>query len=451
MFTAGEVIADIPRIYTAIAEWVACLAYLAVTFTTAPNRRQWLRLIASTVVGLVVLVAIHEVAGRLPLGLWIPGMVVAISAMLGIIATATQLPRRSVGYLGARAFVFAELLAGAHWQFASFASGEQSNPLSPTALAVLVGVYLLCGVAVYALERHHLTRDQLIQLTRVDLLSATIIAILTFAVSNLSFVSVNTPLSAPLGAGAGTVRMLVDACGFLLLYVHHRQVTQMRAQSEREAIAALLRTQHQIYLESQRNIEAAQRVTHDLKHHVAALRAEIDPQSRSQVLAELEQSVADMGTQLVTGHPVIDTVINSKLRICRQEGIAFTVMADGRALDFMSPFDASSLFGNALDNAIEACRFLPDGLERMIALRIHSRGQLVFITVENTYDGHLQLASNALPLTRKNRPGHGLGLKSIRYTAGLYDGTVSISHTQDTFVLSIMLPQPNEPKGAKPH
>ena len=55
---------------------------------------------------------------------------------------------------------------------------------------------------------------------------------------------------------------------------------------------------------------------------------------------------------------------------CQSHDIQLTCMPSGDSLDFMQVADIYALFGNALDNAMEAVSALPDDAERYIAVRI---------------------------------------------------------------------------------
>ena len=65
---------------------------------------------------------------------------------------------------------------------------------------------------------------------------------------------------------------------------------------------------------------------------------------------------------------VLDVILTAKERACADRGITFTAVADGSLLSGMSSMDIASLFGNALDNAIEATSKLPKYEQRLIKL-----------------------------------------------------------------------------------
>ena len=92
---------------------------------------------------------------------------------------------------------------------------------------------------------------------------------------------------------------------------------------------------------------------HDLKHQIALLRSQGN-EERNGVLDQMESEIQSYEALNVTGNKVLDTVLTSKSLHCQSQGIQMTCVADGHALDFLSAMDISSLFGNALDNAIES-------------------------------------------------------------------------------------------------
>ncbi len=76
----------------------------------------------------------------------------------------------------------------------------------------------------------------------------------------------------------------------------------------------------------------------------------------------------------------------------------------------------------------------------MIDLKIFRRNGLLFIQMENSYQGRLQFR-DGLPLTTKEaRRFHGFGLKTVQNIARRYSGELSIRAEAGRFSLRVMLP-----------
>lgn len=150
-------------------------------------------------------------------------------------------------------------------------------------------------------------------------------------------------------------------------------------------------------------------------------------------LLDLYECLVDCGNSALT------TVLTEKNIACKNNQIDFTVMADGALLNFMSQIDIYSLFGNALDNAIECLKELPVA-ERHVKLQVKNVGDMVNIICENTCYRQLNF-KNGLPYTTKNdTSNHGFGTKSIERICKKYSAEFKMEIHSGIFTLNILIP-----------
>lgn len=433
-----ETLPDIPRALTGVAEWLACLVYILLRRQRLPR----LRFAALAAVALVVQVGVQELADQLPLQLWTVGMAAAVAAMYGFILGATRVSARDAGYFAARALVLAELVAALHWQMHCFFFLPADRPGLAWQAAFFVLVYAVAFAGVFVVEARHFRPAQALDVTPGELASAVAIALVTFFMSNISFLNANTPFSGRLGLEIFYIRTLVDLCGFVALYAQQGQRLQHRARAEVRAIDEMLRRQHEQYLQSKRSIEIVNRKYHDLKHQIGVIRAEGDPGRRASYLDDLEASVSGYAAQADTGNGVLDVILTTKSMECAERGIDLTYVVDGAVLDFMSAMDVAAVFGNALDNAIDGARAVPDLEQRLIKVAVYARDRFALLTVENWFTGELRTEDGHIVTRRADRTRHGYGLKSIRYTAEKYGGSMTVNVEDQWFVLRVLLPLP---------
>ena len=117
-------------------------------------------------------------------------------------------------------------------------------------------------------------------------------------------------------------------------------------------------------------------------------------------------------------------------------------MADGTQLGFVGNVDLYTMFGNALDNAVESVVKQENVQKRVIQVSVFHEKNLQMIRVRN-YCDEKPVFSDGLPVsTKKDRRYHGYGLKSIRYTAEKYGGGIVCQAADNYFVLQILLPIP---------
>ena len=184
---------DIPRSYTAICEWAACMVYIAVLYRRVPLRRS----IIVSAVGLPAIVAVQYFDGSMPIWFWIVGMLLAFGCMYLTILFGAGTGKREGLYITARAFVLAELVASLHWQIVAFIGTHdaQATSYGVQAIVMLIVIYALCFGLAWLVERGNFSQTTPTLPTASAATATVAITIVTFAMSNLSFVSTNTPLS----------------------------------------------------------------------------------------------------------------------------------------------------------------------------------------------------------------------------------------------------------------
>ena len=231
------------------------------------------------------------------------------------------------------------------------------------------------------------------------------------------------------------------SCLFLLaLQAEQRRESDLRVHVETER--RLRRQMKEQYELSRDSIEIINRKCHDLKHQISALRLVQDPARREEGLREIERSAMIYDAAVQTGNQVLDTVLTEKSLLCERGEISWTCMADGKLLRFMSPVDLYTLFGNALDNAIESSRTVTDPERRHVSVTVHSRHGAALIQVENYFDHPIRLSGGLPATTKSDAAEHGYGIPSIRDIAQRYGGTMDISAADGLFQLSVLIPVP---------
>jgi len=204
------------------------------------------------------------------------------------------------------------------------------------------------------------------------------------------------------------------------------------------------RTQYEM---TQQNIDLINCKCHDLKHQISVLRTVIPSEEKEAYLSDLERSIQIYDAAIDTGSQVLDTVLMEKTLLCSQNQITMTCVADGSKLGFMDAVDVYTIFGNALDNAIESVSRVADPERRLIAVSVWSRVGQLFIQFENYYEGELSF-QDGLPTTSKaKKEQHGFGMRSIRYSVERYDGCMGIYPEGQQFRLRISIPLPLELQG----
>lgn len=429
------IIQDIPKLYTALAEWMSCLVFVLLL------KRRWSRPVTCGIMlaSLAVLGILQNWIGRAPVALWIPGMIVALLIMYGTMLLCCRETATDIGFYWAIAFIFAEFAASLEWQFYSFYAQSLGDSLGAQAIFLIV-FYGIMFYAAYVFQKKQLGKSGTYHVAWKEVISAGIIAVGAFLISNISYVYPNTPLSGQSRAEIFYIRTLVDLAGGVMLIAQQDRWRDMQTRLELDSINGLLQRQYEQYRQSRENIEAINRKYHDLKHQIGVIRLEASAEKREEYLNQLESGVEGIGSMQKTGNDVLDTILFSKQLYCAKHQINMTVVADGARLDFMDVMDICSVFGNALDNAIESVLKLPDKEKRLIRIAVYTQNNFLMIRVENYFEGPLQMEEGEFKSTKQDKSQHGYGIKSIRYTAEKYGGSISTEAQDNWFHLRVLFP-----------
>ena len=431
----GNSLADIPRIYTAIAEWASCLIFVAVLHPRF-NRKKTV-LISNT--ALVIQSVFLYLTGEVSIYFWTPCMLVAFFLMTFFIYVCCKTSYWESCYFGFFAFVIAECLASMGWQLFHYISNGKVVDIWIQGIFIL-GLYLLIVLGMWNILRGRVPSDGYLDVSRKDWLTALFITITVFVMSNLSFITQDTPFSGIYLHDVNNIRALVDVAGVAMLYAHFILCCENKTRMELASVLNVLENQYQQYKQSRESIELIAYKYHDLKHQIEVLRKEQDPEKRNDFLNQMENEIKQYELQNKTGNGVLDTVLTSKSMYCDKHGITLTSVVDGALLDFMETMDICSIFGNALENAIESVLKIDDKEKRLIHLTVSKQKSFVMIRIENYFEGNLEYANGQLESTKKDKSFHGYGIKSIQYTVNKYDGAVNIDTQNNWFSIKMLIP-----------
>lgn len=230
-------------------------------------------------------------------------------------------------------------------------------------------------------------------------------------------------------------------CIYLASYMCGAMQTAWHAQE--------LEMRQNYYEEKMEDETRIRQIYHDMKNHLLVLEnvmADTEPaasftenvstDSVHPSIRHLRQQMESYENYYRTGNPYLDVIIRDKAKTAREKQIDFTAIlhfADG---SFLDPLDISTIFGNALDNAIEASEKLAVS-RRVVSVKARRIHDMLVIAVEN----------NALPdadasgkTTKEDALFHGFGLSNIRAAVDKYDGQCTVKCKDGVFVLKIMIP-----------
>lgn len=433
---SGHVIPDIPRLYTALAEWVSCMM---VVWLLKPKMEKN-KFTVSSIAYLVIIVLFMQLTENVFIWLWIPCMIAAFMSLVGFIYVTAKVTFYESIYYAVLAFSVAEMAASLEWQIVNFIFSDVSSIHWLVEAFLLIAVYGGLMFIEYKLLGKRMATSRGLTFSNGEWLTAIIIAIVVFSVSNLRFITDDASLYYQEIANA---RTLVDIAGVAILYAHYLSCCNNAVLRELDAVQKTLDTQYHQYKQSRESIDLVNMRYHDMKHQIQYLRNEQDADKRNEFLDMMEKEIKTFEAQNKTGNPVLDTILTGKSLYCYKHGITMTSVVDGKLLDFMEVADICNIFGNALDNAIESVLHIADKEKRLIHVTVSQLNDFIMIRIENYFEGTLRTDGDNYLTTKEDEKNHGYGIKSIKYTADKYDGAVYINTDSNWFDIKIAIPKKN--------
>jgi len=232
---------------------------------------------------------------------------------------------------------------------------------------------------------------------------------------------------------------------YYLLFSHFHAIHGMTlAEARVESGEKQARLQRKYYAQVERGLAKQRELLHDARHHlvaIAALQSSDDREAARSYVRRLLDGPGRLSPRRFCENDVANAVIGGYIEIAEEKGIAVTAEIDLPASIGLDDYDLCTVFGNAVENAIEACQRIPEGSamreRRFVDVKSRlEKGRLV-IRVENSYANDTTGAGVAFASSKG--PLGGLGLESVRSVVERHGGCLSVEPGDGSFTLSALL------------
>lgn len=234
----------------------------------------------------------------------------------------------------------------------------------------------------------------------------------------------------------GSFGLLFSTFFALYLYEHLAQQSEemrVREQYERDIRSQL---KHLDDIVARQN--ELRRFKHDLANQFTVLRDYFerrDHENGAHYLDTLDQRFRIGAPVLDTGNSALDALVSTKQTLAESKGISFQMIVQIAEHFPIEPVDVCMIFGNALDNAIEACERL-DSEEKHITLTLIQQDETLFCKIVNSAPADGQ---RGFQTSKSNKADHGLGLLNIKDALARYDSEAVIEWENGVFSLSFLI------------
>lgn len=137
-----------------------------------------------------------------------------------------------------------------------------------------------------------------------------------------------------------------------------------------------------------------------------------------------------------TGMEALDILLAYKKNMANLSGVSMNIIAEAVKLKLTEP-EMVTLFGNLLDNAIEANNDVDKDLKHVLVI-IRKIRDMVIIKITNPFAKEPQIENGQFITNKGNKGMHGLGLQSVRHIVEAYGASMEVDYQNGQFSVVIM-------------
>ena len=236
---------------------------------------------------------------------------------------------------------------------------------------------------------------------------------------------------------AGVFLLLLCVVTDLLLFKALRQSTQLHMTLQRQQLVeSSLEAQRKRNQTLEQAAEEAAHVRRELSARLLEA-AELLQDHRTEAARSCMDSTPALYPPPARScaHPVADAILSEKLALCRRDTLPVDCQVQIPAELQIPGAELCAVLGNLMDNAIEACRRLPEDVPGGITVRGRVNGGFLTLRVQNPVSG----GETAAPAGGTLLDHHGWGLSIVRQIAERRGGRLTVEQTDGRFVATAWL------------
>lgn len=244
-------------------------------------------------------------------------------------------------------------------------------------------------------------------------------------------------------AGSDVLILLCSFCLLLsttfALYLFEQQTRQQQKLFEQEQREHQLNAQLKYLEEVQLKQKSLRAYRHDILNYFLILKGYFeknDPQGGVALIDQLTHRVKNTFAAIDTGNIALDAILSSKVALAESKGIKVNYRLQIAENLPLTAEEICAIFGNALDNAIEACERLKEGSEKWVSFTLMQEDETLICKMQNSAPN----TENRQFLTVKSdKINHGIGLNNLREALENYENMIDLSLGDGVCTLYFMI------------
>ena len=182
---------------------------------------------------------------------------------------------------------------------------------------------------------------------------------------------------------------------------------------------------------------------HDIKYYLKQISIYLTENRMdkiNEVLSELQFGIYQEEKDVICSNRFLNAILADFKSEAEKNDVQTEIFVEaGFKIEYMKEIDITSLLGNLLDNALEAAKKCSGG-KVQVELYMQNQGSLSVFLIENTYNGEIIRHGNQLLTTKKEKWGHGIGLRNVNRIVEHYNGYIQQDFNGARYVTTVLIP-----------
>lgn len=238
---------------------------------------------------------------------------------------------------------------------------------------------------------------------------------------------------------------LILLCGNIILFYIFTKYSQLQEQKMLLEISQAKYDERKNWHDKQESIEKGYKEKiHDIKYYLKQIGIYLQEGQEDkiqEVLDSLQMGIHKEEENIICANHFLNILLGDFKREAEKEKVRTEMFVEaGFKIEFMREIDITSLFGNLLDNALEAAKKCGSG-KIWIDLFMQNDGEFVIFRIKNTYKGTIIQNGEQFMTTKEEKSFHGIGLRNVNRIIEAYSGDIYREYDDKIFETMVVLPK----------
>jgi hypothetical protein len=219
-------------------------------------------------------------------------------------------------------------------------------------------------------------------------------------------------------------------------------IALQKSKDELISMKAQYKVQTEYYSELRKNQLETNKNIHDTKNFIAAFLAYAQSGNFELAQEKIDEFYGKLpdALNIETGNTAVNALMKTKIGAINDNIPHYKLSISIPDDLLVDEIDLCVFLGNALDNAIEACKKIEEKQQRRLCVEVLPINGQLSIEIENSRPKIPKTEDKLFKTTKSNKLKHGFGIKNMQHIISKYGGNILLDEREESFILCAFFP-----------